>query len=77
MLQISIPGFSDLEELLMATKRPGRTKRRPWTKQDERELKGHSRNKSPVKKIARAMKRTVGALRQKAFILGLPLGHRQ
>jgi hypothetical protein len=61
----------------MATKRDGRTKRRPWTKQDMRELKGHSRSKSPVKKIARAMKRTPGALRQKAFILGLPLGHRR
>jgi hypothetical protein len=38
-----------------------------------RELKAHSRNKSPVKKIAKAMKRTVGALRQKALSLGLPL----
>jgi FtsZ-binding cell division protein ZapB len=50
----------------MATKRSGRTKLRPWTKQDVRELKEHSRSKSPVKKIAGAMKRTVGALRQKA-----------
>ena len=41
------------------------------------ELKAHSRSKSPVKKIAKAMKRTVGALRQKALSLGLPLGHRR
>jgi hypothetical protein len=34
-------------------------------------------NKSPVKTIARAMKRTPAAPRQKAFALGLPLGHRQ
>jgi hypothetical protein len=54
-----------------------RTKRRPWTKQDVRELKEHSRSKSPVKKIARAMKRTMGALRQKALTLRLPLGHRR
>jgi hypothetical protein len=61
----------------MAIKRPRRTKRLPWTKQDVRELKEHSRSKSPVKKIARTMKRTMGALRQKAFSLGLPLGHRR
>jgi len=34
-------------------------------------------NKSPVKTIARAMKRTPGALRQKAFALGVSLGHRR
>jgi hypothetical protein len=61
----------------MATKRDGRTNPRPWTKQDVRELKEHSRSKSPVKKIARAMKRTMGALRQKALSLGLSLGHRR
>ena len=61
----------------MATKRPKRARRHPWTKEDVRELKQHSRSKSPVKKISRAMKRTPGALRQKAFSLGLSLGHRQ
>ena len=61
----------------MATKQVRRTRGRPWTKQDIRELRMHSRNKSPVKKIARAMRRTAGALRQKAFTLGLPLGHYQ
>jgi hypothetical protein len=55
----------------MATK-----KRRPWTKQDERELRSHSKNKSPVKTVVRSMKRTAGALRQKAFSMGLSLGHR-
>jgi hypothetical protein len=61
----------------MAKKRDGRTNPRPWTKQDVRELKAHSRSKSPLKKIAGVMKRTPGALRQKALILGLPLGHRR
>jgi len=61
----------------MATKRARRTKRRPWSKEDVRELRTHSRNKSPVKKIARAVKRPAGALRQKAHDLGLPLGHRR
>jgi hypothetical protein len=58
-----VTGFT--QGLLMATKRPGLTKRRAWTKQDVRELKEHSRSKSPMKKIARAMNRTIGALRQK------------
>jgi hypothetical protein len=61
----------------MAIKRDGRTNARFWTKQDMRELKEHSRSKSPVKKVARAMKRTVRALRRKAGHLGLPLGHRR
>jgi len=54
-----------------------RTQRRSWTKEDHRELKAHSKNKTPVAKISRAMKRTVGALRQQAFALGLSLGHRR
>jgi hypothetical protein len=51
--------------------------RRPWSKEQLRELKMHSRAKTPVTKISRAMKRTVGALRQKAFQLGLSLGHQR
>src|SRR6516165_5998852 len=35
------------------------------------------RPRTPVKKVAKALKRTVGALRQKALSLGLPLGHRR
>jgi hypothetical protein len=55
----------------------GRSTRRPWTKADERELKAHSKNKTPVAKIARLMKRTAGSLRQQALKLGLGLGHRR
>lgn len=51
--------------------------RREWTKQDLRELKKHSRNKTPVAVISKAMKRTDGALRQKALSLALSLGHRR
>lgn len=50
---------------------------KPWTKQDVRELKTHSRAKTPVVKVSNAMKRTVGALRRKAGILGIGLGHRR
>jgi hypothetical protein len=54
-----------------------RTKRREWTKENVRELKAHSRSKTPVTKISKLTKRTVGALRQKAFQMGLSLGHQR
>jgi hypothetical protein len=54
-----------------------RAKRREWTKEDLRELKAHSRSKTPVVKISKLTKRTVGALRQKALRLGISLGHRR
>ena len=41
-----------------------------WSKAHERELKGHSRAKTPVAKISKLMKRTAGALRQEAAPLG-------
>ena len=52
-------------------------KRREWTKEDIREIKGHSRARTSVAKMSKLMKRTAGALRQKALHLGLPLGHRR
>jgi hypothetical protein len=57
------------------TRAAKRARRREWTKEDIREIKGHSRAKTPVAKMSNLMKRTVGALRQKAFQLGLPFGH--
>ena len=54
-----------------------RVKRKAWTKADARELKVHSKAKTPVAKISKTMKRTVGALRQQALKLRLPLGHRR
>jgi len=65
------------DEGQMASKRARRVKRRAWSSADVRDLKAHSRKKSPVKRIAKDMKRTAGALRQKALSLGLPLGHRR
>jgi hypothetical protein len=58
-------------------KKKKRATRRAWTKHDERELRTHSKSKSPVKTVVRAMRRTAGALRQKAFSMGLSLGHRR
>ena len=54
-----------------------RVKRREWTRENLRELKTHSRSKTSVIKISKLMKRTQGALRQKALQLGLSLGHRR
>jgi hypothetical protein len=51
--------------------------RRAWTTQDERELKKHSKSKTPVRAISRTMRRTPGALRQKALRLGISIGHRR
>lgn len=53
------------------------TKRREWTKADLKELKDHSKARTPVSKISKATKRTVGALRAKAFQLGIGLGHQR
>ncbi len=52
-----------------------RTVRRDWTSADVRLLRQHSRAKTPVNNISKALKRTAGALRQKARALGIPLGH--
>ena len=46
--------------------------RRPWSKSDVRVLKSMAR-KEPVAKIAKALKRTEGATRQKATVIGLSL----
>ncbi len=51
-------------------------KRRSWTTTDVRELKTLARKKAPARKIAKALKRTEGATRQKAFSLGLSLDSR-
>jgi len=51
--------------------------RREWTLGDEKALKRYSKSRTPVTEIARALKRTPAALRQKALQLGIPLGHRR
>jgi hypothetical protein len=55
----------------------GRMKRVAWTKEHVRDLKAHSKSKTPVAKISKAMKRTAGAIRQKALALGISIGHRR
>ena len=43
----------------------------------KRELKAHSKARTPVVKVAKAMKRTEAAVRQKAKTIGIGLGHRR
>jgi hypothetical protein len=51
--------------------------RNPWIKDDLRELKAHSKANTPVAKVAKALKRTEGAVRQKAKTIGAGLGDRR
>nr|WP_245474631.1 hypothetical protein [Bradyrhizobium sp. Leo121] len=59
----------------MVTKK--KTVRREYTKADVKELRAHSKAKTPVAKIAKLTKRSEGSLRQKALKLGIPLGHQR
>jgi len=54
-----------------------RTARREWSKADLRELKTMARARAPAKSIGRRLKRTEGAVRQKAFSLGASLSTRK
>ena len=63
-----------IKEIVVRTKKTT-AHRSPWSKEDVKELKAHSKARTPVAKIAKAMKRTEGALRRKAGILGIGLGH--
>jgi hypothetical protein len=69
----------------MAKKATTKTAKKPakkrtrivYTKTEVRELRAHSKARTPVKKIAKAMKRSESSLRQKALALGIRLGHRR
>jgi hypothetical protein len=58
-------------------KKTKKTVRREWTKEDIKNLKAHSKARTPVEKIVKMTKRTDGALRQKALVLGIGLGHQR
>jgi hypothetical protein len=49
------------------------TKRQPWTKEDVRLLKTLVREKTKTSVLARKLKRSEGATRQKASVLGVKL----
>jgi hypothetical protein len=64
---------SDLEMAKKAKKRTYKV----WTVMDLKELRQHARAKTPVTKIGRAMRRTEGTIRQKAYQLGFSVAHRR
>jgi hypothetical protein len=51
-------------------------KRRAWTSSELRELKKMARKKKRASQIAKKLRRTEGATRQKAFSIGLSLDSR-
>jgi hypothetical protein len=53
------------------------TVRRSWTATDIHKLKGLAKKKTGVAKIARALKRTIGATTVKASALGVSLDSRR
>jgi hypothetical protein len=54
-----------------------RVGRRPYSKNDLVSIKWHSDHKTPLRDIAGELKRSAGAIRQKALTMGLPMGHRR
>jgi len=52
------------------------TKKRAWTSVQVRELKTMAKKKTPAARIAKKLKRSEGATRQKAFSIGLSLDSR-
>ncbi|TYL76756.1 hypothetical protein [Bradyrhizobium cytisi] len=59
------------------SKKSKKTVRREYTKTDVKELRAHSKARTPVAKISKLTKRSVGSLRQKALKLGIGLGHQR
>ena len=51
-------------------------KRRAWTAAEVRDLKSLAKKKTTASQIAKKLKRTEGATRQKAFSIGLSLDSR-
>jgi hypothetical protein len=51
--------------------------RRPWSKEDVRLLKALVREKTKTSVVARKLKRTEGAIRQNASVLGVKLAGAQ
>ena len=51
--------------------------KRPWSVHDCAALLKHSKKRTPILRVSKEMKRTVGALRWKACQLGVGLGVEQ
>ena len=69
-----VEGPSNQMENEVAKKSKKKIVRREYTKADVKELRAHSKAKTPIAKIMKLTKRTEGSLRQKARNLGMSLG---
>jgi hypothetical protein len=58
-------------------KKEKKSVRRLFTKEDVKALRAHSKKRTPVIKISKQMKRSVGSIRQKALKLGIGIGHQR
>jgi hypothetical protein len=65
------------QELYVPKKAKKKIVRREYSKADVKELRAHSKARTPVDKIIKLTKRTEGSLRQKALKLGIGLGHQR
>lgn len=61
----------------MVTSKKKKKARKLYTTADIKLLKQHSKARTPVSKISKEMKRSIGSLRQKALQLGIGLGHQR
>jgi hypothetical protein len=64
-------------EFEVAKKAKRKIARREYTKADVKELRAHSKERTPIAIIMKLTNRTEGSLRQKALKLGIGLGHQR
>jgi len=64
-------------EIEVAKKTKKKIVRCEYTKADVKQLRAHSKARTPLAKIVKLTKRTEGSLRQKALKLGISRGHRR
>jgi hypothetical protein len=62
---------------VVVAKKAKKAVRREYTKADVKELRAHSKARTPVARIAKLTQRTEASLRNKATNLGISLGHRR
>jgi hypothetical protein len=48
-----------------------------WSSADLKELRRHSKEMTPVRRVSKQMKRSEATIRMKAYSLGLSMGHRR
>jgi hypothetical protein len=70
------PGSEKFRRAVVA-KKAKKVVRREYTKADVKELRAHSKSRTPIAKIVKLTKRSEGSLRQKARSLGIGLGHQR